>query len=540
MVSAFLASGGVIWAQGELDAFRYSQPGFNGTARYLSMGGAFGALGGDVSVMNTNPGGLGIYRSSEVVTTISLSSIKSNTDWNGSKADASKTKFNFDNIAYVGYFPTGNDDGLVSWNVGFSYSRVQNFDRSYRMRGAQAYSLADYAAAKASFAGQDNDGAWFGIEQQDMPWDQQDMEPVYQNLPGLWIPGLAYQAGLIGGFSDQAKESYYHSGFGEWDGNQWAAYSPNETSLDVREKGAVDKYNLAFATNFSNILFLGATISITDLSYDMTSVYDEAFGGNDYLYWDSWKETNGTGYALNIGALVRPSDYLRLGVAYNSPTWYKMTDYYGAEAGSYIEGLGDLSGQTPNGSYTDYKLRTPDRWIFSAAAILGQVGLINVDYEMSNYKSMKLSDTNGYEYDDNELIKEDFGVSHAIKVGAEVKVTPQFAIRAGGGWQGTPLKADFKEGKLQVYPAGPIPHYTLYKGTTHYSVGFGYRFTPHFYMDLACIYSERKDDAYTFANGTEVPVDVSTESVTVEGVTSTAASLKQKTTRVALTLGYKF
>lgn len=534
LVSAFLTSGGVIFAQGELDAFRYSQPGFNGTARYLSMGGAFGALGGDVSVMNTNPGGLGIYRSSEVVTTISLSSIKSNTDWKGSIMNANKTRFNFDNIAYIGYFPTGNDEGLVNWNVGFSYNRVQNFERNYRMNGAQAYSLADYAAAKASYAGQDNSGAWFGIAQKDMPLDK-NATSAYEGLGGLWIPALAYQGGLIGAYSDNGDEDMYHSAFGEWVGNEWQCYSPDEVNVNIHEKGAVDKYNMAFALNFSNILFLGADVSITDLNYDITSQYDEYFGGQDHLYWDSWKSTDGTGYSINVGAIVRPSDYLRLGVAYNSPTWYKMTDYYGGESGSYIEGLGDMEGQTPTGRYTDYKLRTPDRWIFSAAGIIGQVGLISVDYEMSNYRGMKLSDPNGYEYNDNELIKNDFGVSHAIKVGAEVKVTPQFAIRAGGGWQGSPMKTVFKEGAYEVYPSGLVPHYTLYKGTTHYSVGFGYRFTPNFYLDLACIYSEQKDDAYAFSK-----VIVDDENQTQTLVESTPASLKLKNTRVALTLGYKF
>ena len=34
----------------------------NGTARYMSMGGAFGALGGDASAIIDNPAGLGIYR----------------------------------------------------------------------------------------------------------------------------------------------------------------------------------------------------------------------------------------------------------------------------------------------------------------------------------------------------------------------------------------------------------------------------------------------------------------------------------------------
>ena len=87
LVSASLLSSGVVFAQGELDAYRYSQTELNGTARYLGMGGAFGALGGDISSMSSNPAGLGIYRSSEIVTTLSLSSIKAKSDWGGSKVD---------------------------------------------------------------------------------------------------------------------------------------------------------------------------------------------------------------------------------------------------------------------------------------------------------------------------------------------------------------------------------------------------------------------------------------------------------------------
>lgn len=45
LVSASLLSSGVVFAQGELDAYRYSQTELNGTARYLGMGGAFGCIG---------------------------------------------------------------------------------------------------------------------------------------------------------------------------------------------------------------------------------------------------------------------------------------------------------------------------------------------------------------------------------------------------------------------------------------------------------------------------------------------------------------
>ena len=551
LVSAFLLSGGAAFAQGELDAYRYSQTDLNGTARYLSMGGAFGALGGDISAMSSNPAGLGIYRSSEVVTTLSLSSIKTKSDWKGSKVDASKTKFNFDNIAYVGYFPTGNDEGLVGWNVGFSYNRIKNFNRNYRLSGFQDYSLADYAAAKASYVDTDKNGDWFGVAENDMPpFNQINSESnlAYNNLGGVWLPALAYQSGMIGANKKDANDDMYHSTFAEWDeaNNAWYPDSrPDLSDLEVNERGAIDQYDFSFATNISNLVFLGATVSVTDLNYRMSSRYTEEFdytdGTTDHIFWDNELKTDGTGYSFNLGAIVRPSDYLRLGVAYNSPVWYKLTDTYFGSAET-VNGNFDpakANGATPSNPnpYTDYRLRTADKWIFSVAGIIGQTALISLDYELGNYKCMKLSDWDGYEFEDlnKKLIQKDFGLAHTIKLGAEVKVTPQFAVRAGANWRMSPMKKEFRDGAFEIFPAGTVAHYTLDKGTTSYSVGLGYRFTPNFYMDLACVYRQYKEDAYTFSkvivednNGSRMLVD------------SEAIGLKTNTTQVALTLGYKF
>ncbi len=551
LVSASLLSSGVVFAQGELDAYRYSQNELNGTARYLCMGGAFGALGGDISSMSSNPAGLGIYRSSEVVTTLSLSSIKAKSDWKGSKADGSKTKFNFDNIAYVGYFPTGNDDGLVGWNVGFSYNRVKNFNRNYRLRGAQNYSLADYAAAKASYVGTDRNGGWFGVKENDMPpFNQINSESVdaYNNLGGVWLPGLAYQSGMIGANTMDANDDMYHSTFAEWDEANLTWYPdsrPDFSALEVSERGAIDQYDFSFATNISNRFFLGATISVTDLNYRMSSEYTEEYyytdGSTDHLFWDNELKTDGTGYSFNIGTIIRPSDYLRLGVAYNSPVWYKLTDSYFGSAETFNGNFdpAKANGATPSNPnpYTLYRLRTADKWIFSVAGILGKTALISLDYELGNYSFMKLSDQDGYEYADinKDLIKKDFGYAHTVKFGTEIKITPQFAVRAGANWRTSPMKKEFREGAFEVFPAGTVAHYTLDKGTTSYSVGLGYRFTPNFYMDLACVYRQYKEDAYTFS---KVVVEDNNGLHTL--VDSEAIGLKTNTTQVALTLGYKF
>ena len=211
-----------------------------------------------------------------------------------------------------------------------------------------------------------------------------------------------------------------------------------------------------------------------------------------------------------------------------------MTDYFHADAGTSIAQYdpAKMDASTPDKMYSDYELRTPDKWIFSAAAVIEQYGLISVDYEIANYKGMRLYDYNGDASPDNEYIKQDFGTGNMLKVGAEFKVTPQFAVRAGGAWQSSPVKTELKNGDIEVLTAGTLPHYTVDKGASYFTVGLGYRFTPNFYSDIACVFKTHKEDAYTFSRTFRDNGDVM--------VDSTPASLRTNTTRVALTLGYKF
>lgn len=84
---------------------------------------------------------------------------------------------------------------------------------------------------------------------------------------------------------------------------------------------------------------------------------------------------------------------------------------------------------------------------------------------------------------------------------------------------------------VEVYPAGTRTGYTVDHSINYYTVGLGYRFTPNFYVDLACVYRMQKEDVYPF------PHLISDGNVLVESI---PATLKTNTTKVALTLGYKF
>ncbi len=518
--------GGVAYSQGITSAYNYSQTDLTGTARSLGMAGAFGALGGDVSAMKSNPAGLGVYRSSEIVSTLSLNMVNAESSWLGNKQSMNKTNVSFDNFAYVGYFPTGNYDGLVSWTAGFAYNRLKNFRRNYTMTnyGGMSKSLSDYIAVRAT-----------GL---DAPSIDKTVTPDPYRYNDDWLSVLGYNAGYID--VEQNNPGYYYSRF-EQDIDH--PYAIDQATLEVHESGAIDQYDVSFGLNFSDVFMLGGTLTVTDINYDYQSWYDEFFEYEDNdLFLDNGLSTDGTGYGFNLGAIVRAGDYLRFGLAYNSPTWYKLTDYYYGEAASSVTYynehnqlvLEEYADNTPvDGAYTDYEFRSPDKWLFSVAAVLGQSALVSVDYELTNYHNMRLYNSYGSSNENkNDDVKAGYGMGSTLRIGAEVKVTPQFAVRAGGAWSNSPLKSDLKNGLQEVYTVGTIPNYTLDKGVSNYTIGLGYRFTPHFYTDLACVFTNRKEDVYAFS-----PMVNDNGVVFLE---SQSASMNTKTTRVALTLGYKF
>ena len=104
-------------SQNATDALRYSRLQIGGTARYMSMGGAFGALGADFTNLSTNPGGLGLYRSSEFVFTPSVHVGASNSTYNGFSGSDSKTNFALGNVGYVFTRPlTGKNSSGFDWD----------------------------------------------------------------------------------------------------------------------------------------------------------------------------------------------------------------------------------------------------------------------------------------------------------------------------------------------------------------------------------------------------------------------------------------
>ena len=117
-------------AQSALDAYTFSQPDLKGTARFMGMAGAFGALGADLSTLSQNPAGIGVYRSSDIGFTLDLDCQSSSATSMGLRTSDSQTRFLLNNIGAVFTLRLASSS-VPNINIGFTYNKHASFNLVY-------------------------------------------------------------------------------------------------------------------------------------------------------------------------------------------------------------------------------------------------------------------------------------------------------------------------------------------------------------------------------------------------------------------------
>lgn len=489
-------------AQGVDDALRYSQITSNGTARFVSLGGAFGALGADFSSLSYNPAGLGVYRSSEFTITPSFKNTTINSNFQDNSYKDSRTRFAFDNIGFVSSFSNqkSEEKGLVIVNIGLGYNKMLDFNSEAFARGSNTTSsILDY------FAGKANGYNYFNLT------NTSNYDP-FTSTYAPWDAILAWNTFLIDTLTGQSNG--FRPVLNMNDGvNQ---------EQSISSKGSMGEFVISFASNFSNKLFLGATIGIQNVSFGQTVIHREtAFSSNptttngDRLNSMQYKQNlniDGNGFNFKVGAIYKPIQSLRLGVALHTPTYYSLYETYRASMSSDML-LGTASLSSPRNRY-EYDIESPFKAIGSLAFTLEDMGLLSVDVEYLDYTSMRISDGgDGNSFiDANMQIKNDLTNCINIKGGGEVWLG-DFALRAGYGLYGNP------------YTSGLL---NSGKNLSVISGGLGYRFGNAF-IDFAYQRMMNENSYYFYnlinENGTSL-IDLVNRKIN-EG-------------KVLLTVGYKF
>jgi long-subunit fatty acid transport protein len=263
---------------------------------------------------------------------------------------------------------------------------------------------------------------------------------------------------------------------------------------------------LSFGGNFGNALYIGTTIGIPRLNYEMERAYTESDTQDSISNFGSFTKTDylratGNGFNLKFGMIYRPVKWLRLGAAIHSPTWFDIDEEFTSVITSNLEGAGQYTQSTVQGAF-DYSLNTPFRAIGSLAFVIGKVGLISADYEYVNYSLAKLKSRN-YSFDsENASVKNQLHWAGNIRIGTEWRINA-FSIRGGFGINGDPFTGAFNF------------------DNTRYSLGAGYRLK-RFFVDLS--YSlHRTVSAYEMYSSAMVPL---AETVTLENSVITTVGFR--------------
>lgn len=494
-------------AQTQYDAVRFGTGELNGTARFVGMGGAMSALGADISVMGTNPAGIGLFRSNDVSVSFGFNKNLTESNFNGSVMKDDRTRASFDQIGIVYSMKIGNKTDLRYLNFGFNYHKLTNFNRQFSSGGNLNGSSMTWQMEDMLL----NAGEVYSQETFDNLLDHNN---PYRSDAFLYTPFLSTMGVRTGAVITSQDENVFDKFYlSAWNGQNGQYYS--------REEGGINAYDFNVSFNVKDRVYLGLTLGVYDINYHRYSSYAETFDneyvpGSGSLVLNNWFDTEGTGFDLKLGAIIRPFEYspFRIGLAVHTPIWYALSDTYTATLDSdissfdapYTENLGEY---LPSGAYgLDYLLNTPWKVNVSMGTTVGSVLALDAEYEYANYGASKYKDRDGYELaSSNEAADKYLKSTHTVRVGMEAKLTPRFSFRAGYNYMTSPIK----DNSVRYVPSLPTntadqiiyevtrtdPEYHNLKARNTLTLGLGYRGNL-FYCDVAYKYDFYKSDFYMF------------------------------------------
>ncbi len=537
-------------AQDAVDLFTYSGSQLRGTARYMSMAGAFGALGGDISVLNQNPAGIGVYRSNDITATLDIDGHRSTLKADNPRT-LTKTRAACNNFGYIGAVNLGNSI-MPYFQWGASYNRINSFERHY------AGNFNSISSSWSNFIADSSQG----FSKAELQGKYSNGNP-YDDPNVFWPSALAYNCYLISPnpYAGQPGESDY---VGLFKDNSYGT-----ANVDVLERGYIDEYSINFGGNFADMIYWGLGFGIRDFNFTRSVLYGETINNalvpyppqeegdplvldNGRAGWDmeTYQRVSGSGFNLKFGLIFKPINEFRIGLAVHTPTWYNFNYEQSAGISYSLADENDVPSfnNTQNGAdsnnasstgtgYWSQAVKTPWRIMASAAAVIGGRFILSADYVHEAYTDMTTSDEDPLQANIEADVKQYFRDTNELRLGAELRVTPAFSIRAGYGYKSSAANSEAYNNLEYIFTNGVSTMYTFDDDRHNVTFGMGYKFG-RFSIDAAYIHStqtsvwnafspfpRQEGQPYALVNGAE------------HGPT---AQLKDTHNRFALTLGLRF
>jgi long-subunit fatty acid transport protein len=278
--------------------------------------------------------------------------------------------------------------------------------------------------------------------------------------------------------------------------------------------GGIGEYVISFGANYSNKLYLGATLGIQKLTYSETNTFVESDTKGDipnlntFTFTENYN-THGTGYNFKVGAIYKPIDMLRIGLAVHFPTYYTLSSDFSTDLNvnfKHVDGFPDNTSASSPLNINHYNITTPWRLIGSLAYQFGKIGLLSVDMERVDYSTMRFN-SSIENNDANDAIQKYYKAVLNMKVGGEIRLG-EIALRAGYSSYGNPYVKGYGNDNVS---------------NSNISAGIGFR-ANKFFCDLAYVMALQKMNYILYESN----------------ALASQAALTNMSSQIMATIGFKF
>jgi len=441
------------------DALRYAQENVNGTARFNAMGGAFGALGGDLSGISANPAGSAIFNNPQVGGTISSYNVNNTVGYFGTNNKERDNSFDLSQAG--GVYVLENDDEKSGWkkiSLAINYENTNNLDNSWYASGVNpTNSIANYFVTYANNAA--------------VPLDVLQ-NYFYEELSYADAQAfLGYQGYVINPVENTGNNTQYVSNVPDG-GNYSQQFALASTGFNGRAS-----FNVA--TQFKDKWYFGLNLNSHFTDYRQSTAFfegnsNDATSGLQQVRFDNELYTYGSGFSFQLGAIAKLTKDFRVGLTYQSPTWYRLNDEISQRLSSVS--INPASGESmttivdPNVVmiYDTYKLYIPGKWTGSMAYVFDKYGLISIDCSIKDYSNTEYSPKNGFGDVNRAMANQLDSNVFDVRIGAEHRIK-QFSIRGGFHWEESPYKNNETIGDLTGFSGGIGYNFGEFKIDVSYS-----------------------------------------------------------------------
>ena len=471
-------------AQEPADALRSSWNVQGGSARVQAIGGSMGSLGGDITATFVNPAGLGFYRTGDLILSPAYQRRNTSGTYYGKKESREGDRFTWGTSGFV--IGGGSGTGKIKTTaLSIAYNRAADFNSNFEYRG-----LNNQSSYSQKFLEE--------IKRNNIR-DGNELDANYEFGPSLAF--RTYYIDTIGGSTN---------------GNfQFQSRAANLLSTgllqqnSVQTRGGIDEVALAIGGQVNEKWLVGGTIGVPIMHYRRDGEFLETDATNnannkfDYAIISEKLRTGGVGFNAKLGAIYKPSEFWRLGLAFHSPSIYSLTDKYETSVtadvespsnGPLVSDSKEFNGGNP--AETKYGYISPYRVIGSISYVLREIqdvrkqrGFLTADVEFINYKASSYfvdeeDDPDGtnkaYYKELNKAINQAYKGAFNFRAGGELKFTTVM-VRAGVAYYGNPYK-DLNGEKGSKF---------------NVSGGLGYR-NKGFFVDLTYVHSLTKDVNFAY------------------------------------------